>query len=191
VRQFLGSTARRITIAQSRAIRGTLAVVKTRIKRAGAKALSVPQKSLTPRLITSRIKNGDTSGKLWAGTWMLSPYAVGKPAQGKSGVTGVRGRRYRGAFIGRVYPQQLDKDQVWIRIKSRHFDPKLYPGQARRSSGSVPAELRHRFPLAKAAIEVEPTMSVVFQRDESEIRAEFNKRLRREINFALNLEGRK
>ena len=55
----------------------------------------------------------------------------------------------------------------------------------------VPASLRHRFPLAKAAIEVEPTMAVVFQRDESEIRAEFNKRLRREINFALNIEGRK
>jgi hypothetical protein len=122
---------------------------------------------------------------------MLSPYAVGKPAQGKSGVTGVRGRSYRGAFIGRVFPQQLDKDQIWMRVKSRHFDPKLYPGKARKSSGSLPASLRHRFPLAKAAIEVEPTMAVVFQRDESEILAEFDKRLRREINFALNLEGRK
>jgi hypothetical protein len=68
VQQALGSTARRVAIAQSRAIRGTLSWVKTRIRREGAKALNVPQKALTPRLITSRVKNGDTSGKLWAGT---------------------------------------------------------------------------------------------------------------------------
>lgn len=186
----LEKSTRRVTIAGSRAIRGTLSWVRTRIRREAAKSLNVPQRALQSRLVTSRVKNGDIEGKLWAGTWMLSPFSVGKPRQGKRGVVGVRGRSYLGAFIARVYPQELGRDNIWIRTNSKHFNPALFPGVAKKSRTTVPDHLRHRFPVAKAAIEIKPTMEQVFKRDESEILAELDKRLRREINFALNVEKR-
>jgi hypothetical protein len=123
---------------------------------------------------------------------MLSPFALGNVSSSrKTRVLQVAGRRYPGAFFGNVYPQVLEKNNIWIRKASKHFDAKLYPGKSRKSRGSIPEKYKHRFPVVRAAIEVFPTMEVVFQRDENDIRDTFDKRLRREINFALNIEGRK
>lgn len=173
-------------IATTRAIRGTLKWLQTRTKKEGAVELKVPQKALTRRLVTSRLRNGETSGKLWAGTWNISPFAVGKPSQGKTGVTGIPGRRYKGAFLGSVYG---GRDSIWMRSGSKHFDPLLFPG--RKSGGgprSVPTQLRHRFPVAKASIIIDETMAAVFDRDEAAIQAEFNKQLLKELNFELRVK---
>jgi hypothetical protein len=184
----LGNTARRVGIAQSRAIRDTLSWTRTRVRRDAAKQLKVPQRALQSRLLTSTVRNGDTTGKLWAGTWMISPFAVGKPRQGKSGgVVGVPGRRYVGSFLFNVYG---GLHNIWIRLRSKHYTKELYPGSGRRSSGSVPEHLRHRFPVVKAAIEVEPTMAGVFDRDEVEIRHHFDKRLKHHVTRALDSGGR-
>lgn len=187
VRKFLGNTDRQVIIAQSRAIRGTLSAIRTLIRRDAAKSLGVAQKHLQKRLLTSTVKNGDTSGYLWAGTWQLSPYAIGKPSQRPKGVIGVPRRSYVGAFTKSIFGPM---ENIWIRKASKHYRPELYPGGGRRSSGSVPQQLRGRFPIIRAMVEVEPTMEQVFDRDAAVIRAEFDKRLRKEINFALNIEGR-
>jgi hypothetical protein len=173
-------------IATSRAIRKTLKWVNTRIKRDAAKDLKVPQKALTGRLKISTVRNGETSGKLWAGTWNISPFNIGNPVQGLSGVTGIRGRRYRGAFLAKIYTV---RQNIWIRLHSKHYDPLLYPARSlRRIKKELPAELRGRFPVVKVSIPIEPTMQSVFDRDEEEIQNEFYKKLTHELNYELRVK---
>jgi len=190
--KFLNGTPRQMAVASTRAIRSTLAWTKTRIKRDGAKALKAPQKAITSRILTQKIRNGATSGKLWAGTWNISPFAVGVPQQiggrtskGKAarsrlGGVGVgRSRFYRGAFLGNVYG---GKPSIWIRKSSRHYTPSMYGGKPGRTVSG-------RFPVTKATIRIDDLMTQVFDRDEGPIRAEFHKRLQKEINYAVNVEG--
>jgi len=189
VRRNLLVGGQQVAIARTRAIRDTLKSVRAKIKKDAAAALKVPQKVLTPRMFISKIKNGEAKGKLWAGTWYISPYAVGKPNQGKTGVTGIRGRRYRGAFLQTIYGS---KENIWIRQGSKHFDAALYPGhRGKPRANTLPSELRGRFPVVKAAIPIEEAMGKTFDRNEEEIRQDFYKKLRHEINYALNIEGKK
>lgn len=189
VRKYLLVSGQQVAVARTRAIRETLKSVRTKIKKEAAKVLKVPQKALTPRMFISKLKNGEAKGKLWAGTWYISPYAIGKPSQGKTGVTGVRGRRYRGAFLKKIYGGQ---ENIWIRRSSKRFDANLYPGRrGKAGSNSLPAGLRGRFPVVKAAIPIEEAMGKTFDRNENEIRQDFYRKLRREINYALHIEGKK
>lgn len=181
VRKYLLVSGQQVAVARTRAIRETLKSVRTKIKKEAAKVLKVPQKALTPRMFISKIKNGDAKGKLWAGTWWISPYVIGKPRQSKTGVTGVRGRRYRGAFLKKIYGEQ---ENIWIRQGSKHFDIRLYPAGKRKPVSNK------RFPVVKAAIPIEEAMGKTFDRNENEIRQDFYKKLRREINYALKIEGK-
>jgi hypothetical protein len=185
----LRATPLQLQKATARAIRGTLSSIRTEIKRAAAKELKVPQKVLTPRLLTSTVRNTDTSGKLWAGTWMISPFALGRPSSNiKSRVLKVGRRSYIGAFMKPIFTAEQN---IWIRLNSRHYRPDLYPRLGKSGSGAVPANLRHKFPVVRAMIEVEPTMAKAFLGDAEKMRMMFYKRLDREINFAVKLEGKK
>lgn len=189
-KRYLAGNERKIAVATTRAIRDTLKYTRTRIKREAAKALKVPQKVLTSRLFISKIKNGESKGKLWAGTWNISPLVLGPVASGrKSRVIQVGRYRYPGAFYERVYGSRPD---IWIRLSSKHFDKALYPGGRKKAgTNTLDPELRGRFPVAKAAISIEEAMGKTFDRNEDEIRQEFYKKLRKEINYAINIEGRK
>lgn len=169
-------------IAQARAIRDTLRHAKTLIKRDAAKELRVPQKALKNRIITEKISNKDTEGRLWGGVWDINPMVFGRATQGKSGVIGIPGRRYVGAFLGAVYG---GVDSIWIRKRSKHFDPKLYPTKRRKSLGDVPASLGNRFPVVKAGIDIEAGMERVFDRDEKPIANHFKKRLEAQVKYQL------
>lgn len=185
----LGVFGREATVARARAIRSTLKWVRTRVRRDAAKQLKVPQKVLNKRLVTSKVKNTDASGKLWAGTWDISPFALGSPASNiRTRVIQVGNRRYKGAFVKPIFTSEPN---IWMRKRSKNYDANLYPPSRTGGGNSIPAELRHKFPVVKAAIRVDDTMAAVFQRDADEIREQFSKNLRKEINYALNIEGRR
>jgi hypothetical protein len=199
---YLKGTDRQISLATTRAIRKTLVWVKSQVKKDIAAKLKVTQKSITSRIRTSVIKNGETSGALWGGMWSLSPYALGTPRQIGGNPAGIGSRRkrstlggvslgssrfYRGAFIKNIYG---DGPNIWIRKNSKHFNPELFPGRhwGQYDGGYVLKKLRGRFPVVKAQIVLEDTMREVFDRADSDIRAEFDKKLRGEINYAVNIE---
>jgi hypothetical protein len=199
---YLRATERQISLATTRAIRKTLKWVKTSVKKDIAAKLKVTQKSITSRIKTSDIKNGETSGTLWGGMWRLSPYALGTPRQIGGNTAGFGSKRkrstlggvsvgssrfYRGAFIKNIYG---DGSDIWIRKNSKHFNPELFPGRhwGQYDGGYVLKKLRGRFPVVRAQIVMEDTMREVFDRADSDIRAEFNKKLRGELNFAVNVE---
>jgi hypothetical protein len=156
------------------------------VKRDAAKDLKVPQKAITSRLYTSKITNRDAEGKLWAGTWDISPFKIKAPRQTKRGVGSIAGRKYTGAWIGAVYGKP---ESIWIRKRSKYYTPDLYPQKRKKGTGSVPDELKHRFPVVKAAIPIEDIMEKVFDRDDKDIRKRFEDRLQAQINFALRLEA--
>lgn len=195
---YLKGTDRQIALATTRAIRSTLKWCKTRIKKDISSALKIQQNKIDHRLRTSNIKNGDTRCVLWAGTWNLSPYVKGKPRQiGAKSIGGKKARSrfggvalgpsrfYRGAFLGRIFGS---KENIWIRVSSRYFHPDLYPSKKYRPGDRGLAEFHGRLPVVKASIVTGEIMERVFDRDADAIRAEFDKRLRKEVNFAVNIE---
>lgn len=190
VTRNLGLYGKAVTTARARAIRDTLRTVRASVRRDAAAALKVPQRVLQSRLVTSKVSNTDDSGKLWAGTWDISPFAIGAPRSSiRSRVIQVGSRKYVGAFMKPIFSSEPN---IWIRKNSKNYRADLYP-PARNGSGgsSLPAELRHKFPVVKASIRIDETMARVFERDEERIREVFAKNLRRQINYALNIEGRR
>jgi hypothetical protein len=175
--------------ATARAIRDTQRFARTLVKRDIAKNLGVPQKAINKRLVTPKISNRDIEGKVWAGTWDISPFALGTPSQSEQGVRGIPKRNYKGAFLARVFSQELGVGNIWIRLKSRHFDPKLYPYDKRKNRGSVPDELKHRFPVVKASIPAEEAMTKAFDQDEEQIRQRFLDRLSHQADYILKKGG--
>jgi hypothetical protein len=174
--------------AGTRAIKSTLLYIQGLVKKDAAAELNVPQKALTKRMFISNIKNGDQQGRFWAGTWNVSPFVFGPPIQASQGVFDARGMQYAGAFIKRIFGYE----NIWIRLRSKFYDPNLYPGHRNKpATNTLPRELNSKFPVAKASIEIIDAIEKVFRQDEENIRYEFDKRLRAEVNFALNVEGRK
>lgn len=188
VAKRLGATRKNVTVARARAIRATLKHVRMLVRRDAAKALKVPQKVLNKRLVTTKIKNTDAAGKLWAGTWDISPFALGAPSSDlKTKAIKVGSRTYRGAFMKPIFTSEPN---IWIRLRSKYYKPDLYPASRKHSgAGSLPASLRHKFPVVKAAIRVDDTMATVFAREEKDIKDFFDRQLQSQINYAVNIEG--
>lgn len=179
---------RQLQFARARALRKTGGWVRNEVKKLAAKQLRIPQKSIADRFYLTRIKPTDDVAKLWIGTWNVSPYALGKPVQSGFGVR-VNKRSYRGAFLGKVYNAQ---EKIWIRKRSKHYDPELYPVVRKRSAGAgVPPELRHRFPVVRAAIPIDAALDLVIKRNWQEIETRFRKTLVQEINYEVNVRGKK
>lgn len=142
-----------VAAAQRRAINKTLGWLLTRIARDASRQERIALRAVRQRLRCYPIKGNADSGKLWFGVNAMDASRVGKPRQGKAGVS-VAGRRYQGAFYQRVYGNKAD---IWIRTASKHFNPDDYPGGASAagtSSGWI-AENDGRFPLAKAQVSLE------------------------------------
>ncbi|HBO2969484.1 TPA: hypothetical protein NH770_005142 [Pseudomonas aeruginosa] len=139
--------------AQRRAINKTLGWLRTHIARAVGQKERIAVRAVRQRLIAYPVRGSGTQGKLWFGINPIEASRIGRPRQGKAGVT-VAGRTYRGAFYARVYGGEPD---IWIRTASPHFDPSDYPASDVRSMaygrrGSMDADMYGRFPLAKAKV---------------------------------------
>ncbi|MFK7703061.1 hypothetical protein ACI6RF_27070, partial [Pseudomonas caspiana] len=104
------------------------------------------------RLRAYPASGGTIRGKLWFGLNAIEASRTGRARQTRSGVS-VAGRRYRGAFLKKVYGNKPD---IWIRTASKQFSADDYPEtqQGRRRSGFV-EENDNRFPLAKAKVSLE------------------------------------
>lgn len=178
-------TPKAAAAAQRRAINKTLGWLRTHIARAVSQQERIAQRAVRQRLRSYAPKGGESSGKLWFGINPIEASRIGRPRQGRAGVS-VAGRRYRGAFYGRVYGSGED---IWIRTASKHFNAKDYPAaeltsnpKARR--GSMDAEMYHRFPLAKAKVlldDVRPLFDSWVRRVDQRLL----ELLKQELNFEL------
>lgn len=178
---------RQLELARARALRKTSSWLRGQVRKSAAKSLKIPQKSIADRFFLDRVRPGDIEATLWIGTWNVSPYSLGRPVQNKAGVRAGR-RGYRGAFLGEIYS---GREGVWIRKRSKHYDPELYPTVRKRSTGGVPPELRHRFPVVRAAVKIDKILEQVIKRDWREIEERFQRTLRQEINYEVNVRGKK
>ncbi len=176
-----------VELARASALRKTAAWLRTRIKREVAKAHRVPQKSIADRFFISRVPRGGERVTLWIGTWNIDPFSVGTPAQTRTGVK-VGRRSYRGAFLARIYTA---REKVWIRLRSKHYDPDRYPTMHRSGNRGALTDPRYkyRFPVVRAAIEISDDVERFAEKYQDEIDSEFVKKMRQELNYQTRVKG--
>lgn len=189
--QGLFPSVEQLQRARARALRKAGKHMSVEIKRSAAKKLRVPQKSIADRFYLSKVDQNSDAVNLWIGAWGISPYSLATPVQTETGVMvpASPGRSYPGAFLAAIYS---GKEQIWIRKKSKHYSPALYPVVGKKHAGSVPSELRHRFPVVRAAIPFDDAVLASMHRDVLKgIEEFFQKTLLAEINYEVAVKGAK
>lgn len=190
--RVLGSTPAQVALARASALRKMRTRVETRVKRAAAKELRMPQKALGDRFFSEKIRKGDDVLKVWIGTHPVSPFKIGavRPygVVGKTGGVKAGRRTYRGAFLASIYTGQ---QKVWIRLHSKHFSPDLYPTKHRPGDrGIADAGGRGRFPVVRAAVPIDAVMEAVVERDGEAILQEYESIFMQELNYYTNVRGK-
>ncbi len=182
------ATEYQVNAARTSALRKFRKRFETRVKRAAAKELRLPIKAIGDRFFSSSVEPGDEELKLWIGTWDVSPFSIGSPqaygVPGKSGGVKVGRRRYLGAFLGRIYS---GKDNVWIRLHSKHYSPELYPTKHRPGDRGLAGG--GRFPVLRAAVPIDDTIAKVLATDGEEFAREFETLFFQELNYQVNVKG--
>ncbi|MGO4310021.1 hypothetical protein AB4Z35_09150 [Pseudomonas sp. KB_15] len=153
--EFAARVPKAAANAQRRAINKTLGWLRTQIARTVGKQERIAVAAVRQRLRSYPVKGSTGQGKLWFGINPIEASRIGRPRQGKAGVS-VAGRRYRGAFFKRVYGSRAD---IWIRTGSKQFSVDDYPDTHASTGGGHRsgwiAENDNRFPLAKAKVSLE------------------------------------
>lgn len=190
IRMF-GSTPAQVALARASALRKMRKRVETRVKRAAAKELRMPQKAIGDRFFSEKIKKGDDVLKVWIGTHPVSPFRLGsvRPygVAGKSGGVKAGRRTYRGAFLASIY---TGGQKVWIRVSSKFFSPELYPTKHRAGDrGLADIGGRGRFPVVRAAVPIDAVMEAVVERDGEDILREYESIFVQELNYYTNVRG--
>ena len=179
-----GATGRQIEQARANALRKMRAPIRAAVRKAVAKARRIPERAMDGRIFSSEVPAGAEELKVWIGTRNIDLFAAGTPRQTKAGVT-VGRLRYPGAFIARIYSE---REQVWIRLRSRHYDPELYPTRHRPGDNGL-AELRGRFPVVRAAIPIDDIVQKVLEDGEEGFRQQFMKIFAHELDYYVNIRG--
>lgn len=149
VKAQFAAMPKQVRLAQRRAIERTGKHVASAVRKSMAAAEGVKPGAVKRRASSRMLR--DEVGLVWVGLDPLLPiHLTGSVSQDAGGVA-AGPRYYRGAFYRKVYGGQR---KVWIRLKSRHFDAETYPYK-QRASGSVPAHLRHRFPVVLARVKLD------------------------------------
>ena len=173
---------RQIETARGRALRKTVAFVGAKAKAGLAAELGIKQITLKNR-ITRKVNTKVGYGIVWFGLNPIPAHLLGKPRQDGSGIN-VGDRRYPGAFAARIYSAD---QRVWIRFRSKHYDPALYPGQPRQTE--LPANLRHRFPVMLAQIPLDtPEVHRLIDLQATAAGQRMREAFEHEINYAVNVE---
>lgn len=166
--------------AQRRAVNKVLRWLASNIARAVGKKERIAVAAVRQRLRAFPVsRNGQ--GKLWFGINPIEASRIGRPRQGRAGVS-VAGRRYRGAFYEKVYGSRAD---IWIRTASKQFSAKDYPDSetGRRGTGWI-RENGDRFPLAKAKVSLE-SVRPEFERWVRQADERLQLVLKQELNFEM------
>lgn len=137
-----------IAKAQRRAIDRTVRHVASETRKGLAAVTGAKASAIKPR-ITGRMLRQE--GLVWIGLNPLLPIHLADTVRQDSGGVTAGDRQYPGAFFESVYGGQK---KVWIRLKSKHYDPETYPYK-KRASGPIAPELRHRFPVVLARVPVD------------------------------------
>lgn len=186
----VNATGKQIDQARSSALRKLKKTIETRVIRYAAQQLRIPQKSLGDRFFSNSLQPGDETLKVWIGTWDVSPFSIGAPRvygiPGKSGGIKVgRHRTYPGAFQAKIYTNQ---NQVWIRLRSKHYSPELYPTKYRPGDRGL-SDVKGRFPVVRASVPIDDLIKSVLEKHENEFASEFEKIFGRELNYFVNIKG--
>lgn len=181
--EFAAVVPKAAAAAQRRAINKTLRWLVTHISRAVGRQERIALSAVRQRLRAFPIDSSG-QGKLWFGINPLDSSRIGRPRQGRAGVS-VAGRRYQGAFFKKVYGSKAD---IWIRTGSKHFKASDYPnsdvsGDGGASSGWV-SENDNRFPLAKARVSLEDVRPL-FEEWVARAGERLLEILQQELNFEL------
>lgn len=137
-----------IRLATSRAIKRTATHTASEIRKGMAPAIGAKPAAIKKR-VTSRMLRAQ--GIVWIGLNPLMPiHLAGSASQQPAGVK-AGNRFYQGAFFKQVYGGEK---KVWIRLRSKHYDAETYPYKS-KSSGALPGQLRHRFPVVLAKVKVD------------------------------------
>lgn len=180
---LVNATEQQIETARASALRKMRKRIETQIKRRAAKKLRIPQKAIADRFFSDKVEPGDDELKVWIGTWAVSPFSLGSPAQTARGVKAGR-RSYQGAFLGEVYTSET---KVWIRLRSPHYSPELYPTRTR--PGDRGMSRGGRFPVVRAAVPIDAVIGEIVTNEGDEIAAEFEKVFLQELNYQVNVKG--
>lgn len=183
------STPKQMEVATQRAIRKTMRWIRGVAARELSQQLGIPQKTLKKRLTLSRVNKGmDQAHVLWMGVAPLSAELAGKARQTRKGVT-VGKHKYEGAFLRSIYNPE---ENVWIRVKRNQRQNYSTVSRRRKpSTGSISAELAGRFPVQRIGIEVDMAAQEIFRRLERRALDRFNTLIEQELNYAVNVEGKK
>lgn len=185
----IAATEDQVVISRTRALRKTQKEVETFIKRYVAKAERIPQRAIADRFFSEKVAPGDDTASVWIGAWAVDPFSLGSPtAYGRVGVSGGvkvgRGRNYTGAFLAQIY---TDQQKVWIRLKSKHYSPAIYPAHYR--PGDRGLSRNNRFPVVRAAIPIDKHVEKVLAQNESYFASVFEKKFEQEFNYEVLVKG--
>lgn len=192
IRQF-ASTPGQVDLAIASALRKMRKRIEVPIKREAAKELRMPQKALGKRFFSESIRKGDKVLKVWIGTQPVSPFDLGSVrlygVPGKTGGIKAGRRTYRGAFLASIY---TSRQKVWIRLRSTHYSPELYPTKRRPGDRGLgdDSRLRGRFPVVRAAVPIDEVLERVVDRDTGVIGEDFVKIFAQELNYYTNVRGK-
>lgn len=159
----LGATEGQITRARDLAVRET-----QKQAHADAKQRIVQGRIIrSAKVIRSRVRQGDRAHHgpdelhVWLGAGAVYAAALGKPRAygkpGKSGGVRVGGIDIPGAFLAKVYKRS--SGTVWMRVRSKRFDPYRYAYKYRRPGDR--GGINSRFPVASLMLRVKDEIAKV------------------------------
>lgn len=188
IAQQMAATDSQVVAARTSALRKMRKRVEKKIKRAAAKKAKIPQKALGDRFFSENIQPGDDELKVWVGAWYISPFSIGAISPygvpGKSGGVRAGRRRYKGAFLQKIYN---DTTKIWIRLRSKHYSPDLYPTNGRPGDRGLARD--SRFPVVRAAIPVDEILEKVLEQNGPEFEKDFIKLFGQELNYQVFVKG--
>lgn len=186
----VGATPRQARAAVKRALRRLQKHIMTGSGREVAQKLGLPMKRVAKRYHSSTAE--EDGCEIWAGTWAIDAMSFGRARQTKTGVRVGRLPEFRGAFIGRPWPSRGDLG-VFIRKSSRHYTPDLYGRQRRSGSrfGGSGAERGGRFPVVRVRVPIEDAVIGSFRGKEPEFEQFFLRQLEAELNYQVNVRGKR
>ena len=174
-----------LSLAVGGALQKTSTFITRRLKKDVSVEMKIPQKALKNR-IKSTVNRSESHLSVWVGTELISPGKINTPAvygiPGKTGGVKAGRLRYRGAFVTQ---KAFSRDDIWIRTRSPHYSPALYPGK----SFSPPGRDDKRFPIVRAGVDIDGTVQDFFYQMEPEIVSEFQENLGREIDRVIQTRG--